>query len=228
MSLRPLTPTEARVLGTLMEKARTVPDSYPLSLNSLVLGCNQKTSRDPYMELDDAQVQAALQALKGLSLVLEASGSRVARYEHNFQRAVGVPEQSAVLLGLLMLRGPQTAAELRTNSERWYRFADVSSVEGFLNELQERAESKGGPLTVLLPRAPGSREPRWAHLLCGPVASADSSLDAIDSIANGDSPRVRAELAARIAVLESQVAQLQRTVTSLCTELGLSQPGQAQ
>jgi uncharacterized protein YceH (UPF0502 family) len=131
MPLRPLTPIEARVLGTLMEKARTVPDSYPLTLNTLTLGCNQKTSRDPLMALAESQVQDALDALKLLSLVFESSGSRVARYEHNFQRVVGVPEQSAVLLGLLMLRGPQTAGELRINTERWYRFADISSVDGF-------------------------------------------------------------------------------------------------
>ena len=141
--MRPLTPIEARVLGTLMEKARTVPDSYPLTLNSLVSGCNQKTSREPLMNVSDAQAQEALDSLKLLSLVFESSGSRVARWEHNFQRAVGVPEQSAVLLGLLMLRGPQTAGELRINSERWYRFADISSVEAFLEELQDRAGRQG-------------------------------------------------------------------------------------
>ena len=166
---RPLSLTEARVLGTLMEKARTVPDSYPLSLNAVVTGCNQKTTRDPVMNLSDGEVQQALDALRHLGLAMEQSGGRTTRWEHNFQRGVGVPEQSAVLLGLLLLRGPQTAAELRMNAERWYRFADVSSVEGFLNELQERSAEKGGPLTLLLPRAPGAREPRWAQLLCGPV-----------------------------------------------------------
>ena len=134
-----LSPTEARVLGTLMEKARTVPDSYPLTLNSLLLGCNQKSSREPLMELDEAQVAEALDRLKSAGLVRESSGGRTTRYEHNFQRGVGVPEQSAVLLGLLMLRGPQTAGELRLNTERWYKFADISSVEGFLEDLQERS-----------------------------------------------------------------------------------------
>ncbi|MFZ4624420.1 MAG: YceH family protein, partial [Rhodoferax sp.] len=141
---------EARVLGTLMEKARTVPDSYPLSLNSLVLGCNQKSSRDPIMELTEADVAGAVSHLKSKNLVRESSGSRVTRLEHNFQRGIGVPEQSAVLLGLLMLRGPQTAGELRLNTERWYKFADISSVEGFLEELQDRAVEKGGPLVVKL------------------------------------------------------------------------------
>ena len=152
-----------------MEKARTVPDSYPLTLNSLVIGCNQKTTRDPVMSVSDAEAQEALDELKRLSLVHENTGGRSARWEHNFQRGVGVPEQSAVLLGLLMLRGPQTAGELRINAERWYRFADISSVEGFLDELQERSEEKGGALVLQLPRAPGAREQRWVHLLCGPV-----------------------------------------------------------
>ena len=135
-ALRTLSPAEARVLATLMEKARTVPDSYPMSLNALALGCNQKTTRDVVMNLSDAEVLAALDSLKDLSLVRESTGGRVLRYEHNFQRGVGVPEQSAVLLGLLMLRGPQTAAELRANAERWYRFADTSSVEAFLDDIQ--------------------------------------------------------------------------------------------
>ncbi|MCO5112478.1 MAG: YceH family protein [Burkholderiaceae bacterium] len=209
---RPLTAIEARVLATLMEKARTVPDSYPLSLNAVVTGCNQKTTRDPVMNLGDAQVQEALDALKLLSLVLETSGSRTTRYEHNFQRGVGVPEQSAVLLGLLMLRGPQTAGELRINAERWYRFADISSVEAFLDELQERSAEKGGPLAVLLPRAPGAREPRWAHLLCGPVDSSN-----IGNNAEGSPPGLQA----RVDALETDVAALRATVQRLCTELGL-------
>lgn len=213
-----LTPVEARVLGTLMEKARTVPDSYPLTLNSLLLGCNQKTSRDPLMELDEAQIAAALETLREANLVRETSGGRTTRYEHNFQRGIGVPEQSAVLLGLLMLRGPQTSAELRLNAERWYRFADVSSVEGFLDELQERAAEKGGPLVVRLARAPGAREPRWAHLLCGPV-DATQPFNAAGAAATGHT-------AERIARLETQVAQLQETLQKMCAELGMSPPGQ--
>jgi uncharacterized protein len=219
MTPRPLTPIEARVLGTLMEKARTVPDSYPLSLNSVVAGCNQKTSREPLMSVTEAQAQEALDSLKQLTLVFQSSGSRVARWEHNFQRAIGVPEQSAVLLGLLMLRGPQTAGELRINCERWYRFADISSVEGFLEELQDRREEKGGPLVVKLPRAAGMREQRWAHLLCGPVE--------IGPDANEDSPGgVQTRLEARIEALEHEVAALRSALQNVCDELGLSQPGQ--
>ncbi len=219
MRLRPLAPIEARVLGTLMEKARTVPDSYPLTLNAVVAGCNQKTSRDPLMNVGDAQAQEALDSLKALTLVFESSGGRVARWEHNFQRAVGVPEQSAVLLGLLMLRGPQTAGELRINAERWYRFADISSVEAFLEELRERSEEKGGPLVVLLPRAPGMREQRWAHLLCGAVAMEPASAAASDL--------PREDLERRVAALESEVAALRSAVQDLREQLGLSQPGQA-
>jgi uncharacterized protein len=221
MALRILNAVEARVLGTLMEKARTVPDSYPLTLHSLVAGCNQKTSREPLMSVTDREAQEALDALKLQSLVFESSGSRVTRWEHNFQRAVGVPEQSAVLLGLLMLRGPQTAGELRINSERWYRFADISSVEAFLEELQDRTEDKGGPLVVKLARAAGMREQRWAHLLCGPVSAATA--DAPDGLP-GDRPDARA----RIEALESEVATLRATVQEICRQLGLSPPGHPQ
>ena len=213
-----LTPFEARVLGTLMEKARTVPDSYPLTLNSLMLGCNQKSSREPAMNMTEAQVAEALDNLKSLNLVRESSGSRVTRFEHNFQRGVGVPEQSAVLLGLLMLRGPQTAGELRLNTERWYKFADISSVDGFLEELQERSLEKGGPLVMKLPKAPGAREQRWAHLLSGPV---DASV-----LAGGDtastSTSTAIEMENRVVMLENEVAQLRQTVQRLCTELGMA------
>ena len=212
-----ITPIEARVLGTLMEKARTVPDSYPLSLNALILGCNQKTTRDPIMELSEADVAQALNALQERNLVHQSSGGRTGRYTHNFQRGIGVPEQSAVLLGLLMLRGPQTAAELRLNTERWYKFADISSVEGFLEELQDRAVEKGGALTVKLPRAPGAREQRWAHLLCGPV---DTSFTAGVAGAQGSTT------AERLAALETEVTALRATVQFLCNELGLSPSSQ--
>jgi len=208
----PLSPTEARVLATLMEKARTVPDSYPMTLNSLTSGCNQKTSRDPVMQLSDADILATLDSLRDRHLVMEVSGQRAMRWEHNFERVLGVPSQASALLGLLMLRGPQTAAELRTNAERWHRFADTGSVEAFLEELQERSEEKGGALVQLLPKAPGAREARWAHLLCGtpavPVHSgSNATLD----------PRVDAS---RIEALEARVATLEAQVQRLCTALG--------
>jgi len=151
--------------------------------------------------------------------VFESSGSRVTRWEHNFQRAVGVPEQSAVLLGLLMLRGPQTAGELRINSERWYRFADISTVEAFLEELQDRPAEKGGPLVAKLARAPGMREQRWAHLLCGPVSAAAANLQERGSDDASDDAH------SRIEALESEVVTLRETVQEICRQLGMSQPG---
>ena len=206
---QPLTPTQARVLATLMEKARTVPDSYPLSLNSLQLGCNQKTARDPVMNLSEAEVAQALDELRERSLVVEVSGARVARFEHNVQRAVGVPEQSTALLGLLVLRGPQTAAELRLNTERWYKFLDVASVEAFLDELQERSADKGGPLVQKLPKAPGAREARWAHRLCGELSA--------EAMASTGTPLSDD---GRVAMLEARVSELERQIAELKAALG--------
>ena len=204
---QPLSPTEARVLATLMEKARTVPDSYPLPLNSLASGCHQKTSREPVMQLSDADILAALDSLRDRALVVEVSGQRAMRWEHNFERVLGVPSQASALLGLLMLRGPQTAAELRTNAERWHRFADTGSVEAFLEELQARAPDKGGALVRLLPKAPGAREARWAHLLCGePDISAEPANPAA-APTNASHQRIT-ELEARVATLEAQVQRL--------------------
>ena len=219
----PLTPVEARVLATLMEKARTVPDSYPLTLNSLVTGCNQKSSRDPVMEVSEGEAQEALDSLRLKTLSVQISSARSTRWEHNFPRGIGVPDQSAVLLALLMLRGPQTAGELRINSERWHRFADISSVEAFLDELRERSEEKGGPLVVQLPRAPGAREQRWAHLLCGPV---DISALATASASTGAGSNASA-LQQRVDALEAEVAQLRATVAMLCESLGVEPPAAA-
>jgi uncharacterized protein len=223
MTTRNLTPMEARVLGTLMEKARTVPDSYPLSLNSLLSGCNQKTSREPLMELSDAEVQGAVDTLKNVSLVFEGSASRVPRYEHNFQRVYGVTEPQAVLLGLLMLRGPQTAGELRINSERWYRFADIAAVEKVLEELQDAEGERGRSFAQKLARAPGAREQRWAQLLCGPIDESNMALagvnteqSAMNSVANAEQLNA---LLARVQALEARMQQLE-------TELGLPAPAQ--
>jgi uncharacterized protein YceH (UPF0502 family) len=214
--VRPLSPLEARVLGVLVEKQHTVPDTYPLSLNALVAGCNQKTARQPVMEATDAEVLTALDALKGLSLVFEGSGSRVVKFEHNLGRVLAVPSQAVALLTLLMLRGPQTSAELRLNTERLHRFVDISSVEGFLDELA----AKDPPLVRKLPRAPGAREARWAHLLCGepdlPAAATAPAAQGLDVTA-GELSALRAEqsrMAAELASLQDQVQLLRR-------ELGL-------
>ena len=220
MSLRPLSLLESRVLGVLIEKSLTVPDSYPLSLNALTLGCNQKTARDPVLAASDAEVQGAVDALKALSLSFESSGSRVSRYEHNIGRVLGLPSQSVALLATLMLRGPQTASELRTASERLHRFADISAVEGFLDELATRAEEKGGPLVVKLPRAPGAREQRWAHLLSGPVDAgsfaAGSDGEAIIPVSE------LAALKARVSIAEAELERLRGLVDRLYGELDIS------
>jgi len=219
VSLRPLTLLEARALGVLIEKASTVPDSYPLSLNALASGCNQKTARDPVMNATDAEVQSAVDALKALHLAFESSGSRVSRYEHNLGRALALPSQSVALLAVLMLRGPQTASELRANCERLHRFADTSSVEAFLDELATRADEKGGQLVVKLPRAPGAREARWTHLLSGtvdisamPVASSDEDFVATSELA---------ALKAQQLSLKREVDELRALVERLYEELGV-------
>ena len=220
MALRALSMLEARALGVLVEKAATVPDSYPLSLNSLTLGCNQKTARDPVINAIESEVQEAVIALKALHLVFEASGSRVTRYEHNAGRALALPSQSVALLATLVLRGPQTVSELRAASERLHRFADMSSVEGFLEELAARAAEKGGPLVVKLPRAPGAREPRWAHLLSGAVdvSALPVATDSADFVATSEIAALKAQQSTMQAELASQRALIER----LCAELGVT------
>lgn len=223
MTIRTLTPVEARVLATLMEKARTVPDSYPLSLNALTAGCNQKTSREPLLEISDDEARMAISSLKAQSLVFEGSASRVPRFEHNFQRAAGVNETQAVLMGLLMLRGPQTPAELRTNGERWYRFADAAAVEAVLQALQQRGDEGGQAMVQKLPRAPGAREQRWVHLLSG-----EPDLQAL--MASTPAPD-GSDLLARVTSLENTLgrlradnAQLRDHVRTLSEQLGIELP----
>jgi uncharacterized protein len=200
----PLSPLEARVLGVLVEKHKTVPDTYPLSLNALTAGCNQKNNRVPVMDATEAQVQAAVDALHARSMLSQSSGARVARYEHNLARALRIPDQAVALLATLMLRGPQTAGELRINSERLHRFADISSVEAFLEELATRPDDQGGALVAKLSRQPGEREQRWAHLLGGPVhAAAD--------VTPPDAPATPDALSA----LRAEVEQLRAEVASL-------------
>lgn len=192
---------ETRILGTLVEKQRTVPDTYPLSVNALMAGCNQKTSRNPVIETSEAEILVALDALKDLALVREVSGSRVSRFEHLFEKTLGVPTQASALLTVLMLRGPQTAGELRLNCERLHRFADISSVEAFLEELAAKEE---GALVVELPRLPGSRENRWMHLLSGQPVIEASPTGRSQSASGQDIE----ELRARVSSLEVEVAEL--------------------
>jgi len=215
--VRALTPLEARVLGVLIEKQHTVPDTYPLSLNAIVSGCNQKTARDPVIEATDAEVLTAVDGLKGLSLVFEGSGSRVVKFEHNLGRVLHLPSQAVALLAVLMLRGPQTAAELRLNCERLHRFADISSVEGFLDELA----AKDPPRVVKLPRAPGAREARWAQLLCGEVAVPPAGAASAYAAEGGVSAGEIAALKAEQTRLADEVAELKLSVQRMARELGM-------
>jgi uncharacterized protein YceH (UPF0502 family) len=204
-SLPTLSLLETRVLGVLVEKQHTVPDSYPLTLNALVSGANQKTSRDPVIEASESEVQAAIDHLKSLSLVMESSGGRVMRYAQNVGKVLGVPPQSVALLTVLFLRGPQTVGELRINSERMHKFGDVLAVEGFLNELAEK------PFVRELGKAPGARETRWAHLLSGePAFTASTAAPSAEVITLGELAAIRAE-----------VETLKSTVARLCSELGI-------
>jgi len=229
MTLPALSLLETRVLGVLVEKQHTVPDSYPLTLNALVSGANQKTARDPVIEASEAEVQGALDHLKSLSLVVESSGGRVMRYAHNAGKALGLPPQSVALLTVLFLRGPQTAGELRINSERLHKFGDILAVEGFLNELAEK------PWVRELPRRPGERETRWAHLLSGepkpgtdpgfspegtrvPADGKPGSVPGFDSLTMSEVATIKAN----VAQLQSEVESLKETVARLVKELGVS------
>jgi uncharacterized protein YceH (UPF0502 family) len=204
---------ETRVLGVLVEKQHTVPDTYPLTLNALVAGCNQKTARDPVLEASDAEVQAAIDRLKSLTLVVESSGGRVMRYAHNAGKGLGLPPQSIALLAVMFLRGPQTAGELRINSERLHRFGDILAVEGFLNELAEKSFVRE------LARQPGARETRWAHLLSGepsiPAAAAAPQARG-DAVGMGEMAALRAEM----DELRREVAELRNELARLRGDLG--------
>jgi uncharacterized protein YceH (UPF0502 family) len=214
-----LSQLEARVLGVLIEKQATTPDVYPLTLNALAAGCNQKTSRNPVMSVTEAQVQAAIESLRRLSLIVESYGAsgRVLRYAHNLPKVLNVGEATTALLATLMLRGGQTAAELRANSERLYAFADVSSVEAFLEEMAQRS---AGALAVKLARQPGSRESRWAHLLSGAVN--EPPAPAASMGAETDEPADVAALRAEVSALREDLAALREELHQLREASGLN------
>ena len=208
--VRELSALETRVLGVLVEKQRTVPDTYPLTLNALAAGCSQKTSRDPVMSVTEAEVQATIDSLRSLSLIIETSGGRVMRYAHNVERVLDVPTQAVALLATLMLRGPQTLGELRINCDRLHRFADGSAVEAFLRELADRS---AGALVAELPRQPGARESRWAHLLSG--APPTEPARAVGPQAAAETTVTPAEFDA----LKDSVRRLERELDALKSEL---------
>ena len=215
--MRSLTPLEARVLGVLVEKQHTVPDTYPLSLNALVAGCNQKTARLPVIEATDAEVLTAVDGLKGLSLVFEGSSSRAIKFEHNLGRVHGVPADAVAVLAVLMLRGPQTAAELRLTCERLHRFTDIGAVEACLAGLAERFP----PRVIKLARAPGAREARWAHLLCGEVAHAPDGATGLAEAAAGVSAGELSAIKAEQTRLAAEVSELRALVLRMAQELGI-------
>lgn len=194
---------EIRVLGCLVEKQRTTPDQYPLSLNALRLACNQATNRDPVVDLDETSIRAAVERLSRRGFVRLASGpgSRVAKYRHLLDEQLGrVPSQIA-LLAVLLLRGPQTPGELKTRVERLYPYASTEDVERTLEALA------GYELVEKLPRRPGQSQDRWNHLLGGAPPGAPAESSARDAV-----PQSHLALEERVARLEEQVAELQRVV----------------
>jgi uncharacterized protein YceH (UPF0502 family) len=204
-----LNEVECRVLGSLLEKEVTTPEYYPLSLNAVVNACNQKSNRDPVMNLDEGVVRQTLRSLEGQALVRSVSpaDSRVTKYEHRLQEAFNFYRHEIAILSLLLLRGPQTPGELRSRSERMHSFDDLSAVQSSLQHLMRREP----PLVKPLPRQPGTKETRYAHLLSGDVAQAEPELkvkaDTLDRSVDGD--RVR-QLEEEIARLKNEVADLKQ------------------
>ena len=200
-------PVEIRVLGCLIEKQRTTPDVYPLSLNALRLACNQATNRDPVVEYDEPTIRAALDGLarRGWARLASGRGSRAVKFRHLFDEALGLGEPEISVLAVLMLRGPQTPGELKTRTERLWRFGDRNELEQTLSGLAERE------LAVRLPRRPGQKEERFAQLLGGdgeeapaaeaPAPAADDRLGAVEDAV--------AELREEVAALRSQLQEMQ-------------------
>jgi uncharacterized protein YceH (UPF0502 family) len=204
-----LNAAQARALGCLIEKEATTPDSYPLTVNAAQVAANQKTARDPVLALSAGDVHHALRQLETLGLVRQQYSSRAERYEHRLGSSLDLTRQQVALLGLLLLRGPQTVAELFSRSERLVKFADADDVRHHLDRLIQRE------LAVLLPRAAGQREDRYMHLLCGPVdteALAARFASAVSSSAGGGGGSALEE---RVAQLEATVAELQQALAQL-------------
>jgi uncharacterized protein len=206
-----LSEVECRVLGSLLEKETTTPEYYPLSLNALVNACNQKSNRDPVMNLDEAAVRQALHSLGGQSLVrsVSASDSRVTKYEHRLQETFNFYRHEVAILCVLLLRGPQTPGELRTRTERMHPFDDLSAVQSSLQHLMKRDP----PLAKVLPRQPGTKESRYAHLLSGDVEAFEPKLEVEASATAGSAD------GERIALLEREVAALRNNVADFEKEI---------
>ncbi|PYV53189.1 MAG: DUF480 domain-containing protein [Acidobacteria bacterium] len=205
-----LNEVECRVLGSLIEKEITTPEYYPLSLNALVNACNQKSNRDPVMNLDEAAVRQALHSLDGQSLVrsVSASDSRVTKYEHRLQEAFNFYRHEIAILCVLLLRGPQTPGELRTRAERMHPFDDLSAVQSSLQHLMKREP----PLVKVLPRQPGTKESRYAHLLSGDV-------DLHDNVESFEAKPEAKETATTISADGERNAHLEEEIASMRKEV---------
>ncbi len=222
-----LSPAEARVLGCLIEKEITTPDYYPLSLNALQNAANQKSNREPVMELDEESIRRALHSLSEQDLARSAAtDSRVAKYEHRLADVFNFHRHETALICVLLLRGPQTPGELRTRTDRLYTFDDLNAVHSALNLLMNRQP----PLVKLLARQPGTKEARYAHLLSGEVADQIQSQAAstqTQSPAHDSSAAHEASVAAtyseRLMELEREVADLRNEVTELKQQLAAFQ-----
>ena len=221
-----LNETEARVLGALLEKEITTPDYYPLSLNSLVNACNQKSNRDPVMNLDESSVRDALRTLHDNSLArsVSAADSRVTKYEHRLQEAFNFDRREAAIFCELLLRGPQTPGELRTRAERMHRFDDLGEAQSALQRLVDRDP----PLVRMLPRQPGTKESRYVHLLSGDVQQVTSTpadeTPTTPEKEKGDFSRLSSE----IAELRKDIVRSKATIRRLpqAVRLGRSTPAQ--
>jgi hypothetical protein len=203
--------TEVRVLGSLVEKDATTPEYYPLSLNALVNACNQKSSRDPVMSLNEDEVRRALRSLndKGLAGAVSSADSRVPKYEHRIQEVFNFTRGETAVVCVLLLRGPQTPGELRTRSERMHRFEDLSDVQSTLQRLVQRQP----PLVKMLPRQSGTKEARYVHLLAGDVGIGETeAVSAAPAARSGDDDE-------RISVLEETVKLLDRKIAELQQQL---------
>jgi len=207
-----LDPEELRVLGVLMEKSKTTPDYYPMSINSLTAACNQKTSRKPVVNYDENTVAQALNTLKKRGLISTATGGSIrgVKYKHNFAIVFPVIPAEVAIICLLMLRGPQTPGELNTNSARLHEFESIEEVQ----EILERLSTPEMPFVMQLPRRPGQKEARYAHLLRGIPDANDDDFD--DEPAAGSS---RGALEARVAKLETDLAELRDAFDKLMQQL---------
>jgi uncharacterized protein len=205
---RILDPTEIRILGSLMEKQLSTPEYYPLTLNALVAATNQKSNREPVMELSENDLQRALDRLQDEKLVWKVMGGRAVRFDHNLDAVWHISRREKALLTLLFLRGPQTAGEMRGRSDRLHQFASVAEAEETLREMASHSE----PLVRQLPRRPGQKEERWSHTVGGAVVEA---AEPVSTSAPASEP-----LSVRVQTLEGRVAALEETLATLRAKLG--------